>query len=80
MSLTYTITRGQADFPALCKCKETVSITRNGEVVAYLVPKERMDELLEQMEILANPGAMAAIRRAKAGKSKHHPLGSLDEA
>lgn len=34
---------------------------------------------LEQMEILANPEAMAAIRRAKAGKTLDHPLSVLDE-
>jgi hypothetical protein len=38
-----------------------------------------MAALREQMEILANPEAMAAIRRARAGKGKYHPLSSLDE-
>jgi hypothetical protein len=38
-----------------------------------------MAGLFEQMEILANPRAMAAIRRAKAGKTADHPLSALDE-
>jgi hypothetical protein len=38
-----------------------------------------MQALLEQMEILSNPEAMKAIRRAKAGKTRHHPLRVLDE-
>lgn len=76
---TFSISQGQAQFPALCKKSRTSAITRNGEVVAFLVPKERMAALLEQMEILANPEAMAAIRKAKAGKTKDYPVSVLDE-
>ena len=76
---TYSISRGQANFPALCRRKETTAITNNGNVVAFIVPREKMESLLEQMEIMANPDAMKAIRRAKAGKAKHHPLSALDE-
>jgi hypothetical protein len=39
-----------------------------------------MAGLLEQMEILANPEAMAAIKRAKAGKTVDHPLAALGSA
>jgi hypothetical protein len=38
-----------------------------------------MEALLEQMEILANPEAMKAIRRARRGEAKDHPLSALDE-
>jgi hypothetical protein len=37
-----------------------------------------MARLLEQMEILANPAAMAAIRQAKAGKTVDYPLRALE--
>ena len=67
MKHTLTVTQGQARFPALCRKEKTSAITRNGEVVAFIVPRKRMEGLFEQMEILANPDAMAAIRRAKAG-------------
>lgn len=59
--------------------KGSVPITKDGRVQAVLVSKERLEALLEQMEILANPRAMAAIRRAKAGKRKEYPLSVLDE-
>jgi antitoxin (DNA-binding transcriptional repressor) of toxin-antitoxin stability system len=80
MKNTLTVTQGQAQFPALCRRGKTSAITRNGEVVAFVVPRKRMAGLLEQMEILANPEAMAAIKRAKAGKTVDHPLDLLDEA
>ena len=74
-----TTTRRQARFPTLCRFQKTTAITRHGEVVAFLVPKQRMPDLPEQVEILANPGAMDAKRRAKAGKATDRPLGVLDE-
>jgi hypothetical protein len=79
MKNTVTITKGQAQFPALCRKDKTSAITRNGEVVAFIVPRKRMTDLLEQMEILSNPEAMKAINRAKAGKTKDYPLPVLDE-
>lgn len=79
MNSKYSISQGQAQFPALCRRKETTPITKNGEVVAFVVPRQRMQALLEQMEILSNPAAMQAIRRAKSGKAKDYPLSVLDE-
>ena len=75
----YSISHGQAQFPTLCRRKETTPITRNGEVVAFIVPRGRMQALLEQMEILSNAEAMKAIGRAKSGKAKDHPLKALGE-
>jgi hypothetical protein len=79
MKDTLTITQGQAQFPALCRKQKTTAITRNGEVVSFIVPRQKMSDLLEQMEILANPKAMRAINKAKAGQTKDYPLSILDE-
>jgi len=79
MKDTLTVTQGQAQFPALCRKQKTTAITRNGEVVSFIVPRQKMAGLLEQMEILANPEAMAAINKAKAGRGNFHPLSVLDE-
>lgn len=78
MKATLTVTQGQAQFSKLCKQASTTAITKNGEVVSFIVPRQRMADLLEHMEILANPEAMAAIRKAKAGKTKDFPLSVLD--
>jgi hypothetical protein len=79
MKDTLTITQGQAQFPASCRKEKTTAITRNGEVVSFIVPRRKMADLLEQMEILANPEAMKAINSARAGKTKDYPLSILDE-
>ena len=79
MKNTLTITKGQAKFPALYRSGKTSAITRNGEVVAFIVPQKRMADLLEHMEILSNPKAMKAINDARAGKGKYYPASVLDE-
>jgi antitoxin (DNA-binding transcriptional repressor) of toxin-antitoxin stability system len=79
MKNTLTVTQGQAKFPAICRSGKTLAITRKGEVVAFVVPRKRMADLLEQMEIIANPQAMAAIKRARQGRGKYHPARILDE-
>jgi hypothetical protein len=79
MKDTLTVTQGQAQFPSLCKKTRTTAITKNGEVTAFVVPRQRMADLLEKMEILANPAAMSAINKARNGKGNFHPLNVLDE-
>ena len=61
------------------KEEQTVTITKKGRAAAFLVSGEKMMALLETMEVLANPKAVAAIRKAKAGRGKYYPLAALDE-
>ena len=76
---TYSISKAQANSPAICRSRDTTPITRSGEVVAFVVPKGRMEALLEQMEILANPEAMKAISNAEAGLGKMYNAKDLPE-
>lgn len=81
MSSTYSITEAQARLPSLVKkaVDSPVIITRRDKVVGYLLSPERMEGILETMEILADPKAMKAIRDAQSGKTKYYPLASLDD-
>ncbi len=79
MKTTFNIAEAQARLPKLVRTKQTVSLRQNDETVAFLVPRERMEALLETMEVLANPDAMKAIRRDRSGKGKYLPLSALDE-
>lgn len=79
MKSTLTVTQAQAQFPALCRSGQTVAVTKHGEVTYFMVPKKRMEDLLEQMEIMANLEAMTAIKKARQGKGKYHELSALDE-
>ena len=69
----------QAKLPRLVESNETITVRKREETVAFIVPRERMEALLETMEILSNPAAMRAIRRDQSGKGKYLPLSVLDE-
>ena len=82
MKTTYTITEAQARLPQLVRESAggaAVAITRHGETEAYLISKDRLDGVLETLEILANPDAMKAIARDRKGQTKFHSLDALDE-
>jgi len=46
---------------------ERVLITKNGRPAAVLIAPEDLESLIETLEILSDPDAMAAIREAEAG-------------
>jgi antitoxin YefM len=82
MASTYSITKGQAEFPQVVKkarAGEVCTITHRDEPVAFVIGKERMTALVETMEILANPAAMQAIRANAAGKLKSYRIEDLPE-
>lgn len=79
MKTTLNIAEAQARLPRLVRAKQTVSLRQADETVAFLVPRDRMEALLETMEIMANPEAMRAIRRDRSGKGRYLPLSVLDE-
>ena len=79
MKTTLSVTEAQRKLLQLVASKETITLQKREETVAFLVPRERMEALLETMEILGNPAAMRAIRRDQSGKGKYLPLSVLDE-
>ena len=79
MKTTFDIAEAQIRLPKLVQTKQTMTLQQDSETVAFLVPRERMEALLETMEIMANPEAMRAIRRDQSGKGKYLPLSVLDE-
>ncbi len=58
---------------------QLATITRHQKPVAYVLSPARLNELLETMEILADPKAMRAIRDAEAGRGKVYSAKDLPE-
>jgi PHD/YefM family antitoxin component YafN of YafNO toxin-antitoxin module len=81
MSSTYTITEAQAALLELARFRtgDAISITRRNKPVAALVRWERLQAMLETIEVLGNPEAMRQLRKVKAGQGRYHPLSALDD-
>jgi prevent-host-death family protein len=79
---TYSITKGQSQFPALVRAAQrrgVAVITKHDAAVAYVVSREKWEGVLETLELLANPAFQRQLRRIAAGKVKYHPLAALPE-
>ncbi len=48
----------------------SVAVCRHGRTVAFVVSRERMEAILETLEIMADKDAMKSIRDYEAGKLK----------
>ena len=77
MSSTYSVAEAQAQLPALLKKanNDLIVITRRDKTVAYLVSVQRMEAIVETLELMADPQAMKALRRARSGKAGHRQPG-----
>jgi prevent-host-death family protein len=82
MDSTVTITELQAQAPRCVRRAEkngSVTIARHGRTVAFLVSRERMEAIIETLEIMGNPKAMKALRNYEAGRRKLKDVSCLDE-
>ncbi len=80
MSSAYSVTQAQSQLPSLIRKAEEgepVKILRHNETVAYLISRERLEAIVETMELLANPEAMKAITAHRGGKVTFLPLAAL---
>ena len=82
MASTYSVTQAQSQLPGLIKKAEEgehVRIRRRDETVALLISRERLEAIVETMELLGNAEAMKAIEAHRAGRTKFLPLSALDD-
>jgi antitoxin YefM len=82
MSSTYTVSDAQTQLPRLIRQAERgepVRIRRRNDTVAYLISRDRMEAIVETLELLASPEAMKAIAAHRAGRTKLIPLPELDD-
>jgi antitoxin YefM len=82
MKSTYSVSEAQSQLPRILKevqKGEPVSIRRHDETVAYLVSRERMEAIVETLEILGSRFAMRAIEQHRAGKTKFLPLSAIGQ-
>jgi antitoxin YefM len=81
MDPTYSVTQAQTNLPRLIKeaAEEgSIAITRRDETVAYLISRDRMDAIMETLDLLANPKAMKALAEYENGKTKFLPFAAIN--
>ena len=79
---TLDIAQAKRSLPRLVrglKKSGPLALSTRGQTVAYLISRERVEAMLESLEIMAEPKAMKAIRGYEAGKTRFLPVESLDE-
>ena len=74
---TVTVSEAQANLPKLIR-QDSFAIARDGKVVGVFLSKDRMEALLESMELLANPEFSKALKEHKSGKRKLYDVAELD--
>jgi PHD/YefM family antitoxin component YafN of YafNO toxin-antitoxin module len=73
------VTEAQANLPKLIR-RDSFTIARHGKVVGVFLSRERIEALIESMELLGNPEFNAALREHLAGRGKTYTVEELDVA
>jgi antitoxin YefM len=72
-----TVGEAQANLPKLIR-QDCFTIARHGKVVGVFLSKDRMEALVESMELLADPEFNKALKEHKSGKTKLYDVAELD--
>ena len=74
---TVNVTEAQANLPRLLK-RDSFAISRHGKVVGVYLSKDRIEAMIETMELLGDEDFMAALREYKSGKMKFKDIDDID--
>jgi hypothetical protein len=74
---TVTVSQAQAQLPRLIR-RDSFAISRHGKVVGVFLSKDRIEALVESMELLSDPQFIQALKDHKAGRGRHYSVAELD--
>jgi hypothetical protein len=77
-SSTYTISQAQAELPRLVK-EDSFAISVHGEIKGFYLSKQRLEAMIETIELLENPKFTAALKTHRSGKAKTYTVAELDK-
>ena len=77
-SSTYTISQAQAKLPSLIR-EDSFAISVHGEVKGFYLSKQRLEAMIESIELLENPDFTVALKAHQSGKSKTYTVEQLDQ-
>lgn len=73
------VTEAQAKLNKLID-QDTFAISRHGKVVGIYLSRDRIEALVESMELLSDPEFTKALKEYKAGRMKFYDTVELDES
>lgn len=75
---TVNVTEAQANLPRLLK-RDSFAISRHGKIVGFYLSKDRIEAMIETMELLGDKQFVKAIEEFEAGKMKFYDVDALDK-
>ncbi|HTV41215.1 MAG TPA: hypothetical protein VMF08_11610 [Candidatus Sulfotelmatobacter sp.] len=75
---TVNVTQAQQQLPRLIK-RDSFAISRHGKIVGFYLSRERIEAMIETMELVGNPEFSRALEEAKSGKTKFYDVEELDK-
>lgn len=74
---TVNVTEAQANLPRLLK-RDSFAISRHGKIVGVYLSKDRIEAMIETMELLGDENFMVALKEYKSGKMKFKDIDEID--
>ena len=73
------VTEAQAKLNKLVE-QDSFAISRHGKIVGVFLSRDRIEALIETMELLSNPQFATALKDYETGRMKFHDAKALDKA
>lgn len=73
------VTEAQARLNSLIDT-DTFAISRHGKIVGVYLSRDRIEALVETMELLSKPEFVAALKDHESGRTKLYDTAALDKA
>jgi len=73
------VTEAQARLNKLINT-DSFAISRHGKIVGIYLSKDRIEALIETMELLSDPQFSKALKDYESGRMKFHDTADLDKA
>ena len=73
------VTEAQARLSKLIQ-KDSFAISRHGKIVGVYLSRDRIEALIETMELLSNSELNKALKAYESGKMKFYDAAELDKA
>jgi PHD/YefM family antitoxin component YafN of YafNO toxin-antitoxin module len=73
------VTEAQAKLNKLIDT-DNFAISRHGKIVGVYLSRDRIEALIETMELLSKPEFATALKDHESGRMKHYDIAELDKA